>query len=50
MKELFNFRRQQLMKKAEKYYKKGKDIDNKVLLEKNVEKYIQDNSFALKFY
>ena len=50
MKELFNFRRQQLMKKAEKYYKKGKDIDNKVCLEKNVEKYIQDNSFALKFY
>jgi len=50
MKELFNYRRKQLMKKAEKYYKNGKDAFNKVLLEKNVEKYIQDNSFALKFH
>ena len=50
IKDLFAFRRQQLMKKAEKYYKKGKDIVNKALLEENIEKYIQDNSFSLKFY
>ena len=50
IKELFTFRRQQLLKKAEKSIKKGKDIVNKVFLEKNMDKYIQDNSFALKFY
>ena len=50
IKDLLAFRRQQLMKKAEKHYKKRKDIVNKALLEENMEKYIQDNSFSLKFY
>ena len=50
IKDLLAFRRKKLMKKAEKYYKKGKDIVNKALLEENIEKYIQDNSFSLKFY
>ena len=46
--ELFNFRKQRLTKKAEKYYKKENDGMDKGLLKEKVQKYIEKNSFALK--
>ena len=49
-KELFSFRRQKLKKKAERYYKKHHDGDDKTLLQKKYDNYINLISFDIKPY